>query len=396
MFRYLAIVWDGRSEQSRAAAQHLQGRVRELSGRWQTAIELPGLHVYHAGAQPRSIWPTLLPDGEGVVLGTLFERDQPPSKLRDSACFAPAEDAAIRASAGRHLIEHYWGRYVAFVTSADGSNAWILRDPTAGLPCYFATIRGVQVFFSWTEDAHAIGLETCSINWHYVSRYVCCGDPQTRATGIDAIQEVLGGERIELRWGHLSASEQLWDATHIARSNPMENIDDAVRAVRSTTEYVTWAWASCYSNIVHLLSGGLDSSIVLRCLQSAPTLPGISCLNYFGSAAVNEDERALARLAHNGIDCELIERAEQGSSVRLERILDCARTAVPLGTLYRAATQEGERELASRLGAGAFFTGVGGDAVFYQGPVALALADHLRRHRGSRGFFDLALAMARM
>lgn len=396
MFRYLAIVWDTRSEQSQAYARCLQGRIKELAGRWQTAIERPGLQVHYAGARAQSIWPTMLPNGEGVVLGTLFERNQPPSKLRDSARLAPSEGAAIISSAGGHLINNYWGRYVAFVTSPDGSNAWILRDPAAGLPCYFATIQGVLLFFSWTEDALAVGLENCSVNWHYVSRFVCCGDPQTRATGIQQIQEVHGGERLQLQWGHLAANKQLWDATHIAHSDLVEDIQEAVHAVRSTTEHVTWAWASCYSHVVHLLSGGLDSSILLRCLQSAPARPGITCLNYFGAAAADEDERALARLAMNGVDCELIERAEQGGNVRLERMLDCARTAVPLGMLYRAATQDGERELARRLGSSAYFSGVGGDAVFYQGPVALALADHLRRHWGSCGFFDFALAIAHM
>jgi asparagine synthase (glutamine-hydrolysing) len=366
------------------------------SNQWSAAIDLPGLQVLYTGARAGSTRATVFPNGDGAVLGTLFNRTPPALQAVDSMEFEPADADTIVASTGRRLIETYWGRYVAFLRSADGSKVWILRDPSGGLPCYFVAIHGVQVFFSWTEDALAAGLETCTVDWHYLSRFVCCSDPQSRSTGIREIQEVHAGERIELRSGEIAETQQLWDAVRLAHSDPIEDVEEAVHAIRSTTEQVTWAWASRYGRVVHLLSGGLDSSVLLRCLQSAPTRPALTCLNYFGSEAASEDERALARLAATGADCELIERPQRSGDVQLKRMLDCARTAVPLGMLYRVLTQDGERQLARRAGADAYFTGVGGDAVFYQGPVALALADHLRAFRGSRGFLDFALAVARM
>ena len=66
--------------------------------------------------------------------------------------------------------------------------------------------------------------------------------------------------------------------------------DEAVVSLRETTVGCEHAWASCYDGIVHNLSGGLDSSIVLSCLKSAPSRPRVTCLNYF-TTGPNEDER---------------------------------------------------------------------------------------------------------
>jgi asparagine synthase (glutamine-hydrolysing) len=393
MFRYLGIAWDVRSEQECACAQRARQRAGELSGNWHTAIDAPGLLVRYTDA--RASCATALSNEQGVILGTLFQRHGSTTQPTESIRLTVQDWPADAAAGGRHLIQNYWGRYVAFLRSPDGARAWILRDPSGTLPCYITAAAGVRVFFSWTDDARALGLSTCSINWSYVARFVCCSDPQSRETGISEIQELNAGEQAEVQWGHLSATQQLWDVARVANTDPIDDVETAVREVRVTTKYVAEAWAARYSRIVHLLSGGLDSSVLLWCLHTAAKRPAITCLNYFGSAA-NEDERALARLAKGSIECDLVERPQLNSTVRLARMLECERTAVPLGMLYRLATEDGERQLAQAVGADAYFTGVGGDAVFYQGPVTLALADHLRRYHGAGGFMEFALSIARM
>ncbi len=359
-------------------------------------MDLPGLQVCHTGAQPPTTESVVFPTGDGVVLGTLFERAQfgtePGARVKLSA----PEAERIIASGGKWLIDHYWGRYVAFMHSARDATVRILRDPTGVLPCYYASLPNLQIFFSWADDARIAGLTHCSVDWHYVARYVCCADPQSRTAGLREIRQVHPGECIELREAKISATRQLWDPVDIAHREWSDGIEEAVRCIRSQAEQVVWAWASRYPRIVHLLSGGLDSSVLLRCLVSAPSRPSITCLNYYGVAGVNSDERAFARLALSGHDCKLIERPSQDSAPDLRRMLDCARTAVPLSLIYRVLTRDVERRLAHDTGATAYFSGVGGDAVFFQGPVELALADHLRAHFGVKGFLELALAIARM
>lgn len=359
-------------------------------------MHLPGLLVFHTGARPPTTESIVFPRGDGVVLGTCFDRTGLGSK--PGACVQPFNSEAehIIVSGGKRLIDHYWGRYVAFMYSACDSTVRILRDPTGGLPCYYASLPNLQIFFSWADDARFSGLTRCSVDWHYVARHVCCPDPQSRTTGLREVRQVHPGECVELRGAKITATRQLWDPVNIAHREWAHSIEETAQRVRSQTEQVVWAWASRYPRIVHLLSGGLDSSVLLHCLVSAPSRPRITCLNYYGVAGVNSDERSFARLALNGHDCELIERPSQDSAPDLRRMLDCARTAVPLGLLYRVLTRDVERQLAHDTGATAYFSGVGGDAVFYQGPVVLALADHLRAHFGANEFFELALAIARM
>ncbi|MBM0105185.1 hypothetical protein JM946_10505 [Steroidobacter sp. S1-65] len=359
-------------------------------------MDVPGLRVYLTGLRPPSTESIAFPRGDGLVLGTLFDcatlEREPGARVQ----LSESESDRIVASGGTHLVDRYWGRYVSFICSTSNSTLRVLRDPTGVLPCYYAAISNLLIFFSWADDARMAGLDGCTIDWHYIARHLCCADPQSRATGLREISQVHPGECIELRDGKITASRQLWDPVSIARREWPNSIEESTRHVRARTEQVVTAWASRYPRIVHLLSGGLDSSVLLHCLASAPSRPRITCLNYYGLAGVNSDERFFARLALSGHDCELIERPSQSPAHDLRGMLDCARTTVPLGLIYRTLTQEVERKLAQDTGAAAYFTGVGGDAVFYQGPVPLALADQMRAHFGTNGCFDLALSIARM
>lgn len=395
MFRYLAVTWDPRSDAACVDAREVQRRLATCADRWVTVMDLPGLQVCHTGAQPPRTESIVFPRGDGVVLGTLFARSELGSEPGARVQLSASEAEHISASGGKRLIDRYWGRYVAFMRSARDSTVRILRDPTGVLPCYYASLANLQVFFSWADDACILGLADCSVDWNYVARYVCCADPQSRTTGLREIRQVHPGECVEIRDAKIIATRQLWDPVGIARCAWTDSIEATVRRIRSQVEQVVWAWANRYPRIVHLLSGGLDSSVLLHCLVSAPSHPRIACLNYYGVSGVNSDERSFARLALNGHDCELIERPSQDSVPDLHRMLDCATTAVPLGLIYRTLTRDFERQLAHDTGATAYFSGVGGDAVFYQGPIELALADHLRAHFGTNGFFELALAIAR-
>ncbi len=65
----------------------------------------------------------------------------------------PSESERIAATAGQHLIERYWGRYVAVICEPGSEGgAHILRDPTGGLPCFLAEFRGVRLAFSDIND----------------------------------------------------------------------------------------------------------------------------------------------------------------------------------------------------------------------------------------------------
>jgi asparagine synthase (glutamine-hydrolysing) len=156
---------------------------------------------------------------------------------------------------------------------------------------------------------------------------------------------------------HSEASKHGCDAQLLA------NTSGAILG-RITREHAcVHAWAADHSSILHNLSGGLDSSIVLSCLKSAPSRPRVECLNYFNKGR-GEDERVYARMMARSAQVEFMERPVDPAEVRLERALEVRPSARPWMYLYELQHEQIESSLAARQDATALFSGGGRDAVF--------------------------------
>lgn len=354
--------------------------------RWVSVLEAPGLIAFHNDCHSGACRAVSLAENRGVVLGTLFARGAVVSTSR----FTARESEAIAGSAGERLIQKHWGRYVAVVRTRDGVR--VLRDPSGGIPCYFVACRGVTLFFSDAESMLRIEPMTLSINWDFVAALSWYSMLQVPQTGLLELSEALAGECIE-RVGDDIRRISCWDPGAIAVSDPIENPDEAVEALRHVTRTCVHAWASCHSSILHRLSGGLDSSIVLSCLSDAPSKPLIRCVNYY-SDDPEEDERRYARLSAGLAGCELIERRRNLEALRLGDILSVARSPRPWFYLYSVEHSAGEAGLAHESGATAFFGGLVGDAVFYQARGDLAARDFVERHGVGPALFRVALDAA--
>ncbi len=217
---------------------------------------------------------------------------------------------------------------------------------------------------------------------------------QVRETGICEISELQPGEILEVQGGE-SRNSLCWRPLLISREGVIDSAVDAAAALRSVTRACVHAWASCYTGIIHRLSGGLDSSIVLSCLADTPTKPAITCLNYF-SKGPEEDERFYAHLAARRADTELVEEEREPAAVALADILSVRRSAKPAFYLYWIQHGRFEARLASQRRAQALFSGAGGDALFYQAQAVLAAADYTHRHGIGPGLAGVALDAARV
>src|SRR5262245_38174744 len=142
MFRYVAFVWH---QSDPGAAQHSRVLARRLQD-WQCVLRGNRLEVYCRDIRPRASEPYWLHGETGVVLGKLFGAKNSSA----STGFSESESAKIVGSAGRHLIDHYWGRYVAFLQEAD--TVWVLRDPAGLQPCLTMHTGGVDVYFSHMDE----------------------------------------------------------------------------------------------------------------------------------------------------------------------------------------------------------------------------------------------------
>jgi asparagine synthase (glutamine-hydrolysing) len=393
VFRYVAFVWNDSDSAARGSAAEMARRLTERSPEWRAVFAKSGLHVYCADIRAGSSEPYAIHGHGGVVLGKLFRSGSDSASVSAPLELPDDESQRIAASGGRRLIEAFWGRYVAFLHDDVARVVRVLRDPSGGLPCFSTSFAGVHVYFSRMDDVAQLPDQSYSINWKYVAATMCQSQLQVHATGLNEVERVLGGECVEHREGEKSRAFY-WNLLQMSRGGLVENPSEAVAALRFTVRDCVHAWASSYRGILHLLSGGLDSSIILACLQDAPTRPTMVCLNYY-SAGSNTDERGYAQLAAGAAQCRLIER-ERTPSLTLEPLLRIRKSAVPTDYFFYLDEGRNEAEVAAEHGARAFFTGYGGDQIFYQSRAAHAAGDYLRLRGLRPALFEVALDAARV
>lgn len=391
MLRFIALAWSHTDPAQGAAAHLLTARLHDASRGWSEVFRHKGLVVFADGVRPDQ--PLLrLSDNAGVVLGTLF-RNADDSEHASVTSLKDDESYKIVSSGARRLVESYWGSYVAFVHDRPSKRSWVLRAPRSPLTCFTATFRGAHLYFSRTEDVASLGLVSLSVDWQRVAICVVYGSGGTRGSAVSELSEIKPGECVEHQ-REQARRTLYWDPLAIAQSNVVEDISLAAAAVRTAVRGSVRALASSHRTVVHKLSGGLDSSIVVCCLGTTRAHPEVVCINDYSSGP-DSDERKFARLAAQCGGFELVEQ-ERRRDLRFEQFLKCVRTAVPSPQFLELAHDRPAVDLAYHRAATAVFTGVQGDATFYVYPPAEAAADYALRHGIRPALFRRALDAARL
>ncbi len=392
MFRYVGFSWDPAAATQAAVASRLEESV-SCAPEWQQAFGGPGVRVFTIGRAPGVNDVHLLPAARGVILGRLFRRPDHPSRPA-TAQVTDREGEQIRQTRGRVLVDEYWGRYVA-VLLAESGRALLLRDPSGALPCYRQAIDGVTVFFSWLEDLIAFAPEASRprVDWNAIAARLVLRQLGGRQTALEGVEQVLPGQLTALG-PDAPPPEPLWSAYAFAKRSTHHEVDAAGRELRRLVVACAQDWASCYGSILLRLSGGVDSAVLLGGLVSTPLATKITCLNYH-SAGSDSDERSFARLAASNAGVALVER-ERNSTFLLDDLLAASRVPTPENYLGRLGSGRIDAEVADAHGARAMFTGVGGDALFFQIPGTWPAADYLSVKGFDRGFLRACLAAARL
>lgn len=399
MYRYFVLIWNRLDEGAASAANLIAARLQSGGTDWGKVVDEPGVLAFHAGesggsSRTRSLWQ---PGAQslGAVFGTLFRRGYERDTMGAPRRMDAEESRHIAETRGAHLIGHYWGRYVAVVRSHAGRDVSVIRDPTGAIPCLVTSWRGVNLVFSDMESCIELALLSFSVNWKYIAGYVAYSALQIQETGLNEVTEVQAGERLIFTAAGAVERTLLWNPATVAERAPIENPKEAVAAVRETVHDCIHAWASLHRKVVHNLSGGLDSSIVLSCLKNAPTRPEVTCLHYF-SPSSNEDERKFARTAASHCNAELIEQPLHASEVKLEKLLQIRRGAKPWFYVYDLVHSPVEARALSEHGATAIFSGSSGDGLFLQARAELSVADFFHRHGLRFGAFTVARDASRV
>jgi asparagine synthase (glutamine-hydrolysing) len=396
MYRFVGLIWEENDTRAMATAHRLCADARNRDRAWQPCLQVGGMVVMHAQHQPAGMQTYLLPDGLGIVLGCLF--NDPAGG--DSSPFIDSIDAAaakrIVATAGETLRDGYWGGYVAFINDASARRRYVMRDCSGKIACYRIVYQGIHVVFSDLADLALFDIPRPAVDWHYVAAFIYNSCLQVRDTGLRGAAEILAGERVEFR--SVGATHvSFWNPRDVAESGRIEAHDVARAELRRVTQSSIAAWSSVHRRVLHLLSGGLDSAIVLGCTRNLSSKPHIVCLTRYGDEP-GEDERSYARMAAQAAGVELLEHRHAGAHASLalsfrsmpQMPKPCVQTTFGLLDL------ELRNSIARSCGADATWTGQGGDHVFFQADSPFAALDYARAKGVRPSLWPLLLGAARL
>ncbi len=395
MCRYVAFVWDpAQGALDGTSGNALVSLFRQSMPDWINAIETRGLTVFHCPYRRPDFKAYVLPEDCGIVLGRLFHSNLSDSSATEKPVVIDAASAWRYArDNGQQFTDDFWGGYVAFFNDASNNRRYIVRDCSGKLPCFRLRWSTVNVVFTDINDLRCLPLPPLTVNWNYISAFLFYEQLQIRSSALNEVIEVLSGDIVEFRGSEVD-QRVLWNPGRVARRGYLDGETRALEDLRFTVQQCVARWASSYTSIIHSLSGGVDSSIVLACLSRALRRPAITCLNRYTDLA-NEDERSFARLAAQRAKVALVERDWQCSEGRFDRYLEMLPpTAKPsISGIGASLDMRVRNALASEVGAEATWTGQGGDHLFFQERSSCGASDFFRS-RGLRPGFLSAMGDA--
>lgn len=395
MYHYVALIWSFVNDEAVLAAAALGNALEHADPRWNRAFSSAGMRVYTQSPRTADLREYPLPTAHGVILGRLF-----PAELSTlTAHWEPAiseSDATRYLEAAGRLTEDYWGTYLAFLTSPTEPRSAVVRDPSGKLPCYRLRHADVEILFADIADLSALGLPPFTPNLTYLAAFIYRDSLQIRESAFVEVTEVLAGECVQFH-GSSARQRPAWDPRSIIAERDHRSYEQAVTELRDATQACIDAWASVHHRVLHCLSGGLDSSIVLGCLSGAPSAPAIVCLNRYLESAAG-DERAYARIAAGRARVPLIERSWSPRLLALDsEVLALPVSAKPsysqCGRVLQLRLTNAEAE---RHQADAIWMGQGGDHIFLKTSNVPSAADYVADHGLQWGLLRVVRDAARL
>lgn len=364
MEHYIALLWPPLLEPPPALFNAISTLTENKVSEWRVVYQADGIVIAAKG--PLQSYPL---NRAGIILGQMFQ----------GACSAESDVVAMPSVNGEYLIDHIWGRYIAFLRDERSAVWGVLRHPSNGPGCYVMDVDGAIVCVSHPEDILQIARQKLRPNWPYLRDSLLDVELIDGQTGVFEIREVLAGEFWQVTSEGVT-HRLLWHPACLCCEDPLSDADEAQERLKASTQACLRAWASQYGSILHTLSGGLDSAIVLGCLIDAADASKITCLNYF-TTNKDGDERAFARAAARYFTRPLVERAIPEDATVYETILnDLPLTAKPDTHIFARPLDTALVGEAQRLKADVFLSGEGGDHLFFNMARDLTAVDYAFDH----------------
>lgn len=219
-----------------------------------------------------------------VLMGRLFDKTR-------YCAFAKRDFKNLSSLTKEEIFAKVWGKYVSIHANEKASQFDIVVDSTGQLPFfYYVFPNGNILFASDMEIIFKVLGQQPEINWTYLCSYISYGNSSAVQTPFQNIYELppacwlkaTKNERhTQTFWNPLSSYQS---------SAPKER--NAVDVLQATLK----PWIEPYKNICVSLSGGLDSSSLVHCLNNIKKEDQIlNALNYFHGHVRSSNELIHAR-----------------------------------------------------------------------------------------------------
>jgi asparagine synthase (glutamine-hydrolysing) len=291
---------------------------------------------------------------DGWIVGEIFSR-------HDGAAVAElptAAQLAIASTGGRHLLERWFGRYIAYWRSHGSARPCMLRDPSAFARAVRYRDDHIDCLASDPELLTIAAGTSPRIDWPSLAHHLRFPELPTRDTCLADVEELFPGEVVsDDATGVLR--HQRWRPGDFAAADPTPDapLPDHLRA---TVDMAVRAWSTRRRTILLEMSGGLDSSIIASSLTaSGATWTGLT----IATIDPDGDERDHARRVARHLDAPLVERRLEDA--RVDPLVQPARlTPRPGGVAAQRGFGTFVGEVAAEVGAETLMSGTGGDNVF--------------------------------
>jgi asparagine synthase (glutamine-hydrolysing) len=386
VYRYVAFLRTTQRSHNDGSAPPLVDQFHRTHPTWKPLRGGKGIFLFHLPPAGRSVAAIELPAGCGAILGTLFPKNLETSPRDWNPAIDEKLAREIVRTRGRHLIDNYWGGYVAFLND-HGARHYVLRDSSGKIPCYAITHGDMSILTSNMEDLHGLELPPFSINARYLAGFIYDAEISQRECGLNEVHELLAGGCLELGESRVDQF-CLWDPRMICREHALNDFEEASRQVRYVAQACVDFWASKYDRIVHKLSGGLDSSAILGCLKRSAHCPVVTCLHWESGGADDKD-RAFAELAAREAGVELvIQTGYSRQAMYDERVFRLPRAPNPsVANLGFTLDSDLRNLVPERTKAESIWDGQGGDHLFFEPRSPFGAVDYAFDH-GVTGDFS--------
>lgn len=310
------------------------------------------------------------PDGTTtLIFGNVSQRR---SAAGDATMGHEQIDNIVRGDLIR-LTEEAAGDYVAFRIAPDKGDVQVYRCPSGSARCFYhrhgSSLRVTSAF----DGIGVMAPGALGLNLKFLSHHCAFGRMVSHETGLEGLEEVTPG--VVYKFGkHGLDKQRLWRPEVFAADT-----DAALTPAGLRAAVLDAVRASIHGTDLHLvsLSGGLDSSVLIAALAQVVDVKRLVAVNFRDRSDVSDERRfALDVCKRFGVQLETVTLDGFGTS--LEHLMSTPQDVRPTPYLLAQGFNSLLGEIATSHGAQAYFTGSGGDSVFFSEKTPLVAADAVR------------------